>query len=57
MKVACDVCEKVEDGKIVDKWLSITVNGNSRYLFCEECEEKFWKIFKDSEQLKEQKNE
>lgn len=56
MKIACDICEKVEDAKdISKKFLSITVNGNSRYLFCEECEKKFWKIFEDAEQLKENK--
>ena len=54
MKIACDICEKVEDEDKAKRWLGITVNGHIRYLFCEECEKKFWNIFKDAEELKEQ---
>lgn len=54
MKIACDVCEKVEDECKTNDWLGIVVNGRTKYLFCEECEKKFWKIFKDAEQLLEE---
>ena len=54
MKIACDICEKVEDEDNARRWLGITVNGDIRYLFCKECEKKFWNIFNDTEQLKEQ---
>lgn len=46
MKIACDICEKVEDGDKAKKWLGITVNSSSRYLFCEECEKSFGKYSK-----------
>ena len=45
MKIACDICEKVENEDKTRKWISISVNDNTRYLFCEKCERKFWNIF------------
>lgn len=40
MKIACDICEKVESENKARNWMSISVNGHTQYLFCEKCEKK-----------------
>lgn len=52
MKIACDICEKVESTEQVKGWLTIKTN-NSHFVLCENCSDKFWKLFdKDTEEQK-----
>ena len=48
MKYACDVCEKVATEDKVRKWLLVKTEYSS-YRFCDECQKKFWDIFKKEE--------
>lgn len=43
MKVACDICEKIEDADRIKDWLSVRTEV-SKYLLCCECEKEFWKM-------------
>ena len=52
MKVACDICEKIEDADRVSNWLRVNTSY-SQYLLCDKCEDKFWNIFKKDEQKAE----
>lgn len=52
MKVACDICEKVEDEYRASEWLQVNTKY-SKFLLCDKCEDKFWNIFKKDEQKAE----
>ena len=52
MKVACDICEKVEDEYRASGWLQVNTKY-SKFLLCDKCEDKFWNIFKKDEQKAE----
>lgn len=52
MKVACDICEKVEDADRASNWLQVNTRC-SKFLLCDKCEDKFWNIFNKNEQKSE----
>lgn len=55
MKVACDRCLKIEREDFINgDWLRISTASGSKYLFCKECADVFWKtMFNCDEKMDE----
>lgn len=44
MKIACDICEKIEDSDFIKDWLTVSTKF-AKFCLCEDCEKKFWALF------------